>query len=107
MKASGQSAAKGPKELRESWHNRTISEVVARLSFLADLVSIEVHKQSQKGADIEIKVNKTGHIINIEMQQDVSGSKWPKTVAGWAKRHDLLTFIVSTEPFVERLRSTK
>ena len=44
--------------------------------------------------------------INIEVQQDVSGKNWPNTVKTWSKRHDLYTFIVLTEPFVERLRST-
>jgi hypothetical protein len=101
-----QSAASGPKELREGWHSRTISEIVALLSFLNALIQVEVHKRQQQGGDIEVTMKRGKRRINIEVQQDVSGKNWPNTVKTWSKRHDLYTFIVLTEPFVERLRST-
>jgi len=101
-----QPTASDPQDLREGWHSRTISEIVARLSFLNAYIEVKVHKKQKKGGDIEITIKNGKQRINIEVQQDVSGTNWPNTVDTWSKRHGLYTFVVLTEPFVERLRST-
>ena len=69
------------------------------------LATIKMNKAASEGADLKASITSTERVINIEVQQFDSGKNWKtKTIPAWAKRHDLCTFIVFTEPTLERVR---
>lgn len=89
---------------RENWHERVISEICAKMTYLMNLTEINVSKKQKRGSDIEIVIKKNKRKINIEVQQFDSGAGWKtKTIPSWENRHDLFTFIIFTEPTIERI----
>jgi hypothetical protein len=90
--------------MRESWHDRTISEVEAKLAFLRNLVSVTANRGSARGSDIIVASNASGNRLNIEIQQFDSGAGWrTKTIPSWVARHGAYTFVVFAEPTLERV----
>jgi hypothetical protein len=90
--------------MRESWHNRTIIEIDAKLAFLRNLVDVVSHRGSSQGSDIIITSRVSGNRLNIEVQQFDSGAGWKQqTIPSWAARHGANTFVIFSEPTLERV----
>jgi hypothetical protein len=90
----------------ESWHDRTISDILGRLRFLRNDTEVEVNKGKSRGADILVRVPKKKRRVNVEIQQFDSGKSWKEqTIPTWKARHKGYTLVVFSEPALERVMS--
>lgn len=100
-------------KLREIWHDRTIGEIMARLSFLENMLSSDIRKGNKNGADIKISLKNTLKAIQIEVEQFDSGDLRTNNSGGkgkierWKNRHNDFTFVIFPEPALERVIKVK